>query len=35
MEITPSYSSLGAIITLNNNKKYEIDFKDMDGYRSC
>jgi hypothetical protein len=35
MDTTPSYSALGAIITLYNNKKYEIDFKDIDGLRSC
>jgi hypothetical protein len=35
MDSTPSYSALGAIITLYNNKKYEIDFKDIDGLRSC
>jgi hypothetical protein len=35
MEITPSYAALGANITLLNNKKYEVDFKDIDGYRSC
>lgn len=35
MDITPSYSALGAIITLSNNKKYEIDFKDIDGLKSC
>jgi len=35
MDITPSYSALGANITLNDNTKYEIDFKDIDGYRSC
>lgn len=35
MDITPSYSALGATITLGNNKKYEVDFIDIDGYRSC
>ena len=35
MEVTPSYSVLGATITLYNNEKYEIDFKDIDGKRSC
>lgn len=35
MDITPSYSALGANITLNNQKKYEVDFKDIDGYRTC
>jgi hypothetical protein len=35
MDITSSYSALGATITLHNNKKYEVDFKDIDGFRSC
>jgi hypothetical protein len=35
MDITPTYSALGANITLFDNKKYEVDFKDMDGYRTC
>lgn len=35
MDITPEYSALGATITLFNNEKYEIDFKDIDGKRSC
>jgi hypothetical protein len=35
MDITPNYSALGAIITLHNNKEYEIDFKDIDGKRTC
>lgn len=35
MDITPSCSALGASIILNNNKKYEIDFVDLDGHRSC
>ena len=35
MEMTPSHSALGAIITLQDGKQYEVDFKDMDGYRSC
>jgi hypothetical protein len=35
MDITPTYSALGANIILYNNKKYEVDFKDMDGYRTC
>jgi hypothetical protein len=35
MDITPEYSVLGATITLNNGEKYEIDFKDIDGKRSC
>jgi len=35
MDITPEYSALGATITLYNDEKYEIDFKDIDGQRSC
>ncbi|HDS07740.1 MAG TPA: DUF2264 domain-containing protein [Bacteroides sp.] len=35
MEMTPSHSALGALITLRDGKRYEVDFKDMDGYRSC
>ena len=35
MDITPTYSALGAVITLADDKKYEIDFKDIDGHRSC
>ncbi|HEY4784973.1 MAG TPA: DUF2264 domain-containing protein [Bacteroidales bacterium] len=35
IDITPSFSALGATITLSNDKKYEVDFKDMDGYRTC
>ncbi len=35
MDITPELSALGATITLFNDEKYEIDFKDIDGKRSC
>jgi hypothetical protein len=35
MDITPSGSPLGANITLLDNKKYEIDFRNIDGRRSC
>jgi hypothetical protein len=35
MDITPSYSPLGAKITLWNNKTYEFDFVDIDGNRTC
>jgi hypothetical protein len=35
MDITPSYSPLGADITLYNNKKYLVDFKEIDGSRTC
>jgi len=34
-DITPTYSALGATIILNNNQEFEIDFIDLDGYRSC
>lgn len=35
MDITPNYSALGANIFLSNGNKYQVDFIDMDGYRSC
>jgi hypothetical protein len=35
MDISPSYSPLGAKITLSNNQTYEIDFADIDGNRTC
>jgi len=35
MDITTKFSALGANIILNNNKKYEVDFMDIDGHRSC
>lgn len=35
MDITPSHSALGANIALYNNKRYSIDFKDIDGNRTC
>ncbi|HAH24405.1 MAG TPA: hypothetical protein DCL77_11745, partial [Prolixibacteraceae bacterium] len=35
MDITPTYSALGATITLLNGEQYEIDFKDIDGKRTC
>jgi hypothetical protein len=35
MDITPSYSPLGAKITLSNDKIYEIDFVNIDGNRTC
>jgi hypothetical protein len=35
LDITPTFSALGANIILNNDKKYEVDFIDVDGYRSC
>ena len=35
LEVTPAYSALGAMITLNNDETFEIDFKDIDGHRRC
>ncbi|WP_423128966.1 DUF2264 domain-containing protein [Gaoshiqia sp. Z1-71] len=35
MEITPTGSALGATITLSDNEIYKIDFKDIDGERTC
>jgi len=35
MDITPNFSALGVNITLFNYEKYEVDFKDIDGYRTC
>lgn len=35
MEVTSSYSALGAKLTLNNGEIFEIDYKDIDGKRSC
>jgi hypothetical protein len=35
MDVTPSRSILGAEIRLADNRTYEIDFKDIDGYKSC
>jgi hypothetical protein len=35
MDIMPSYSPLGATLTLYNGKTYEVDFVNIDGYRSC
>lgn len=35
MDVTPSGSVLGAEITLNDNTVYQVDFKDIDGYKSC
>lgn len=34
-DITPSYSPLGATITLWNDQTYVIDFVDIDGERAC
>lgn len=35
MDIMSGLSPLGAMITLSNDESYEIDFKDMDGKRTC
>jgi hypothetical protein len=35
MDITPSYSALGANLTLSNGTIYQIDFKNVDGDRAC
>lgn len=35
LDIMPGLSPLGAIITLNNSEKYTVDFKDIDGHRTC
>jgi hypothetical protein len=35
LDVTNSYSVLGAKITLYNNKEFMIDFKDIDGKRTC
>jgi len=35
MDVTPAYSPLGATITLFNNQKYEVDFVNIDGNRTC
>jgi hypothetical protein len=35
MDITPSGAPLGASIILQNNKKYTVDFVNIDGRRSC
>ncbi|HNX56713.1 MAG TPA: DUF2264 domain-containing protein, partial [Prolixibacteraceae bacterium] len=34
-DVTSQYSTLGATITLANGEVYNIDFKDIDGHRSC
>lgn len=35
VDITRTHSALGAIVTLTNNQKNEIDFSEIDGRRSC
>ncbi len=34
-EVTKTYSALGATVTLRDRTTYEVDFADIDGYRSC
>ncbi|WP_430974258.1 DUF2264 domain-containing protein [Sunxiuqinia rutila] len=34
-DITENYSALGATISLHSGETYEIDFKDIDGKRTC
>ena len=35
MEVTANYSTLGAILTLSDNRKFKVDFEDIDGRRRC
>jgi hypothetical protein len=35
LDVMPTYSALGAVITLSNHERFEIDFKDIDGHRTC
>ncbi|MEI6139739.1 MAG: DUF2264 domain-containing protein [Mariniphaga sp.] len=35
MDITPNYSTLGALIILADGETYEVDFKDIDGKKTC
>jgi hypothetical protein len=35
MDITPNFSPLGANIILFNNEEYNIDFKNIDGKKTC
>ena len=35
LDVTGTYSVMGAKITLSDNKEYMIDFKDIDGKRTC
>lgn len=35
MDMTPSYSPLGATLTLSNGEQYTIDFVNIDGNRTC
>ena len=35
MDVTESYSVMGAHLTLSDGKRYMVDFKDIDGRRTC
>ena len=35
MEVTANYSTLGAILTLSDNRRFMVDFEDIDGRRRC
>ena len=35
MDVTPTGSVIGAALTLNDGTKYLVDFKDVDGFKSC
>lgn len=35
MEVTANYSTMGAIITLADDRQYVVDFQDIDGRRRC
>lgn len=35
LDVMPSGSVMGAVITLTNGKTYTVDFKDVDGYKAC
>jgi hypothetical protein len=35
LDMTPSYSPLGAVITRSNGKQYMVDFVNIDGNRTC
>lgn len=34
-EVTRNYSTLGATITLSDNRKFKVDFQDIDGRKRC
>jgi hypothetical protein len=35
MDVTPTGSVLGAALTLADGTRYQVDFKDIDGFKSC